>query len=124
MDGGEVILRQVPEHLWHYIALLGFGLIPFFWDYAFWFIVCSCFFGIFQNFHQISRTNLIFELKKDIFVIAFLTYFFVNTLVFLLQANSFEIRHLEPWFVGLLMVIFWATVRCIKKGRLRIIMLL
>ena len=114
MDGGKVILRQVPEHLWHYIALLGFGLIPFFWDYAFWFIVCSCFFGIFQNFHQISRTNLIFELKKDIFVIAFLTYFFVNTLVFLLQANSFEIRHLEPWFVGLLMVIFWATVRCIK----------
>ena len=55
-----------------------------------------------------------FELKKDIFVIAFLTYFFVNTLVFLLQANSFEIRHLEPWFVGVLMVIFWATVRCIK----------
>ena len=87
-----MILRQVPEHLWHYIALLGFGLIPFFWDYAFWFIVCSCFFGIFQNFHQISRTNLIFELKKDIFVIAFLTYFFVNTLVFLLQANSFEIN--------------------------------
>ena len=102
------------KNFWQFSSLFCFGLIPFFWQYAFWVILILFFFGIYQNYNKIKLAKIVFELKKDRILLAFLFYFFFNTLFFITQETEFNSQHLEPWVFGILMVILFSVVRSIE----------
>ncbi|NDD09530.1 MAG: hypothetical protein EB086_07600, partial [Rhodobacteraceae bacterium] len=72
--GDDVKNLYTFKNFWHLAALFFLGLIPFFWQYAFWTVLLLFFLGIYQNYNKIKLAKIVFELKKDRILLAFLFY--------------------------------------------------